>query len=160
MKNATGLRLIAGFKLVQGVLLCLVGTGLLILITKDPDAEVARWLAALQIDTNNELVRNLSTRLDAISPLKFERLGIAAFIYAGMLLFEGTGLLLQKRWAEFLTIFVTGSFLPLELLEVARHFTLAPVILLLANGAVVWYLVHALKLKHRQNAANEDPKRN
>lgn len=144
MKSATGLRLIAGFKLVQGLLLALVGTGLWILITKDPDAEVAHWLAALQIDTDNDFIRRLLSRLDAMSPVKFQRLGIGAFIYAGLLITEGTGLLLQKRWAEFLTILVTGSFLPFELLEVAKHFTLAPLALLIANGAIVWYLVGAL----------------
>ncbi len=155
MKTSTGLRLIAGFKLAQGLLLCLVGTGLLILITKNPDAQAARWLAALRIDTNNDFVRSLLNRLDAISPLKFERLGMVAFLYAGLLLVEGVGLLLQKRWAEFFTIFVTGSFLPFELLEVFRHFTLPPVALLVTNGAVVWYLVNALKNKHPKRGDNE-----
>ncbi len=155
MKTSTGLRLIAGFKLAQGLLLCLVGTGLLILITKDPDAQVARWLAALQIDTDNDFVRSLLSRLEAISPLKFERLGIVAFLYAGLLLVEGTGLLLQKRWAEFFTIFVTGSFLPFELFEVFRHFALPPVALLVANGAIVWYLVNALKNKHQKRVEDE-----
>ncbi len=147
MKSATGLRLIAGFKLAQGLLLCLIGAGLLLLITRDPDAQVAHWLAALQIDTDNDFIRRLLSRLDAISPVKFQRLGIGAFIYAGLLMTEGTGLLLQKRWAEFLTVVVTGSFLPFELLEVAKHFTLAPLALLVANGAIVWYLVGALRNK-------------
>lgn len=148
MKSATGLRLIAGFKLGQGLLLALVGTGLWILITKDPDAQVAHWLAALQIDTDNDFIRRLLSRLDAMSPVKFQRLGIGAFVYAALLLTEGTGLFLQKRWAEFLTILVTGSFLPFELLEVAKHFTLAPLALLIANGAIVWYLVGVLMNKH------------
>lgn len=148
MKSATGLRIIAGFKLAQGLLLALVGTGLFILITKDADAQVAHWLAALQIDTDNDLMRRLLSRLDAISPVKFQRLGIGAFVYAGLLLTEGTGLLLRKRWAEFLTVVVTGSFLPFELFEVAKHFTFAPLALLIANGAIVWYLVGALMNKH------------
>lgn len=153
MKTTTGVRIIAGFKLAQGIILGLIGAGLLLLITRDPDTQVAHWLAALQIDTDNDLVHRLLSRLDSISPVKFQRLSIGAFIYAGLLMTEGTGLLLRKRWAEFLTIFVTGSFLPFELLEVARHFTLAPLVLLIANGAIVWYLVRALRNKKEKVVA-------
>ncbi len=150
MKIPPGLRLIAGFKLAQGLVLVLVGAGLSFLITRDPDAQVAHWLAALQIDTDNTFMHSLLSKLDAISPLKFQRLSIGAFFYAGLLMTEGTGLLLQKRWAEFLTVFVTGSFLPWESFEVARHFNLAALAILTVNAAIVWYLVNALVDKRRK----------
>ena len=33
------------------------------------------------------------------------------------------GLLLRKHWAEYFTIITTGLFIPLEIYELVRHFT-------------------------------------
>ncbi len=145
-----GLRLIAVFKLVQGLLLALLGTGFWMLISRDADAQATHWLGALRIDINGHFTRSLLNKVDAINPLHFKRLSLGAFLYAGMLMTEGTGLLLQKWWAEYLTVVVTGSFLPLELYEVTRHFSVTTLVILAANLAVVWYLVKILLDKHRQ----------
>ncbi len=48
---------------------------------------------------------------------------MGTFLYAGLFLIEGTGLLLRKHWAEYFTIITTGLFIPLEVYELARHFT-------------------------------------
>jgi uncharacterized membrane protein (DUF2068 family) len=58
-----------------------------------------------------------------------------------MLLTEGTGLLLGKRWAEYFTVIATSSFIPLEIYEIARRVDEARIVLLLINIAIVIYLV-------------------
>jgi uncharacterized membrane protein (DUF2068 family) len=113
----------AGFKLVQGLLLVLVGTGLLLLVKSNPETQIASWLSALQIDTDSRLSRTLLSKLDAVNPPQLQHFSIGAFLYAALLFTEGTGLLLRKRWAEFMTVIVTASFLPLELHEVVRRVT-------------------------------------
>jgi uncharacterized membrane protein (DUF2068 family) len=54
---------------------------------------------------------------------------------------EGFGLLFRKRWAEYLTIIATGSFIPLEIYEIARHCSAARILLLIGNVAIVVYLI-------------------
>jgi uncharacterized membrane protein (DUF2068 family) len=63
------------------------------------------------------------------------------FIYSGLLLTEGIGLLLQKVWAEYMTTFITATFIPIEIYELVRHTTVARVCLLAINILIVAYLI-------------------
>jgi uncharacterized membrane protein (DUF2068 family) len=48
---------------------------------------------------------------------------------------------LRRRWAEYFTIITTSALIPLEIFELARHFTVAKLIVTLVNALIVWYLV-------------------
>jgi uncharacterized membrane protein (DUF2068 family) len=48
---------------------------------------------------------------------------------------------LGKRWAKYLTIISTSSFIPLEVYELTRRVTSAKLVVLLLNVVVVAYLV-------------------
>ena len=63
------------------------------------------------------------------------------------LLTEGIGLLMEKVWAEYLTLVLTVSFLPWELYELVRRPDWFRVSLLLINLAVLWYLIWLLRRK-------------
>jgi uncharacterized membrane protein (DUF2068 family) len=60
---------------------------------------------------------------------------------------EGTGLLLRKRWAEYLTVIATGSFVPMEIYEIFRHCTISRIGLLIANLAILAYLTWVIRQK-------------
>ncbi len=67
-----------------------------------------------------------------------------------MLLTEGIGVYMEKRWAEFLMIFATGALIPLEVRHLwhrlmSHHSILVPLLLLLANCFIVWFLYRVLK---------------
>ena len=72
---------------------------------------------------------------------------IGSFIYSAVFLIEGIGLCRRKRWAEFMTLSVTISLLPLELYELARHVTVAKVMVTVLNVAIAVYLW--LQIWHR-----------
>ena len=76
-----------------------------------------------------------------VSPNQLKALSIGTFIYAGLLLTEGTGLLLRKTWAEYFTIVTTAGLIPLEIYEITRHLTAVKVIVLAVNVSIVVYLV-------------------
>jgi uncharacterized membrane protein (DUF2068 family) len=76
---------------------------------------------------------------------KLRAIRAGTVIYAALLLTEGVGLLLRRRWAEYFTVIVTSSLIPLEAYEVLRRVTLARLILLGVNVAVVWYLIAVLR---------------
>jgi uncharacterized membrane protein (DUF2068 family) len=63
------------------------------------------------------------------------------FAYAGLGMIEGIGLYLEKGWAEYLTLFITASFLPWEIFEVIRRLTWIRAGLLVVNVLVFLYLL-------------------
>ena len=54
---------------------------------------------------------------------------------------EGIGLYLERAWGEYLTLMITASFLPWEVLEVMRRQTAPRVGLLVVNALVLLYLL-------------------
>jgi len=135
------LYLIAGFKLFKGLVLFAVGVGALKLLNKDLATEVYRWANAFRVDPGNYYVQHLLERFSFLDDdRKLKALSVGTFFYSALLLTEGTGLLLRKHWAEYFTIIVTGSFIPLEFYELVRHATVAKGTVLLLNVAVVAYL--------------------
>lgn len=66
--------------------------------------------------------------------------GVVTGLYALVFLVEGVGLVLVKRWAEWLTVAVTVSFIPLELWKLVRHATAPAIVTLALNIAIALYL--------------------
>jgi uncharacterized membrane protein (DUF2068 family) len=143
--HSRGLMLIAAFKLLKGAVLIAVGIGALRLLHKDVAAVVDHWINAFRVDPHNRYLLWLLTKLSIVDDKKLKELSIGTFIYAAIFLTEGTGLAYRKRWAEYFTIITTGSFLPLEVYELAKHATMAKGVALLVNIAVVVYLARELR---------------
>jgi len=77
----------------------------------------------------------------SVTPKQLEAASVGTFVYAGLLLTEGTGLLLRKRWAEYFTIITTAGLVPLEVYEISRKLTAAKIGVLIINVAIVVYLI-------------------
>jgi uncharacterized membrane protein (DUF2068 family) len=140
-----GLLVIAAFKLVKGLALLAVGIGAHTLIDKDLVGILEHWINVFRVDPNNHYLHALIERLTDLSPQRLRELSFGTFFYAALLLTEGVGLALGKRWAEYFTIVATSSFIPLEIYEIFHHPNLVRVVVLLINIAVVWYLVLELR---------------
>ena len=67
-------------------------------------------------------------------------IAIGVGLYAALEATEGVGLLLRRRWAEYLTVIATGIGIPFELLELVQRLTAVRVGALAVNVAVVLYL--------------------
>ena len=143
-----GLWLIGGFKLAKGLLLLVVGVGILRLLHRDVADVLASWIAQLHVDPENRYVdRALSAAL-SLDDRRLKQISVGTFAYSALLLTEGIGLLLRQRLAEYLTVIVTGSFIPLELYELAKRITLTRLTVIGINVAIVWYLVGRLRQGH------------
>jgi uncharacterized membrane protein (DUF2068 family) len=147
--DGKGLRLIAVFKLAKGMLLLAVGIGAIKLLHKDISELAANWVAAIRVDPDNRLIHGLIAKLGLMNDRKLEELSLGSFFYAALLLTEGLGLWLKKRWAEYFTIITTCSLIPLELYEIAKQVTITRLVFLLVNVAIVWYLFVQLRKGHR-----------
>jgi uncharacterized membrane protein (DUF2068 family) len=140
-KGSKTILLIALFKLVKAASLILVGVGALKLLHRDIADTVMRWVDILRVDPDNRFLHGLLMRVLSVTPERLKALSAGTFIYAGLLLTEGVGLLLRKRWAEYFTIITTGGLIPLELYEISRHVTAAKIGVLIINIAIVVYLI-------------------
>jgi uncharacterized membrane protein (DUF2068 family) len=139
--------LIALFKLLKGLLLVAVGFGALRLLHHDLADTVMRWVNILRVDPDNRYIHAALTRVLSVSPKQLKEASAGTFVYAALLLTEGTGLLLRRRWAEYFTIITTGGLIPLEIYEMSKHVTATKAVVLAVNVAIVIYLVLRVRRK-------------
>ena len=150
----TWLLVIACFKLIKGALLLAVGIGALSLLHRDSAEAVRHWITLLHGDPDNRYFNKLLLKLAIVDDRQLAGITAGSFFYAGLLLTESIGLSLRKRWAEYFTIIVTGSFIPLEVYELVRRFSALKIIIILINLAVIWYLVVRLLHERRSEAGH------
>jgi uncharacterized membrane protein (DUF2068 family) len=143
--------LIGLFKLFKAALLIAVGIGAVRLLHKDLSASVLHWVQVLRVDPDNRYVHGIIVRVFRVTPKQLRELSVGTFIYAGLFLTEGMGLLLRKHWAEYFTIITTGAFIPLEIYEVARHFTITKLVVTVVNVLIVWYLVARVRSRSKRS---------
>src|SRR5438874_810945 len=79
--------------------------------------------------------------------------GVGAYPCALLFTIEGVGLWGGRRWAEYLTVMATLSLVPLELFELLRAVTPARAAALVANLAVVAYLIGRMRRRARATSA-------
>jgi uncharacterized membrane protein (DUF2068 family) len=135
-----GLVIIGCFKLVKAVGLLVVGLGLLSLIHRDVAATLEVLVEQLRIDPHNRFIHTLVEKSLGVRPRMLEQLGVGTLFYAGLFAVEGIGLIMAKRWAEYMTLAVTISFLPLEVYEFGEHRSVVNAAVILVNIAVAVYL--------------------
>jgi uncharacterized membrane protein (DUF2068 family) len=101
--------------------------------------------SVLNSSTGSWWVRELN-KLFAIPKSHLYLLGVAAAVYAAVLVVEAVGLWGAKRWAEYLTVIEVAVFIPYEIYELTRSVTFFKVGALIVNIAIVLYLllVHRL----------------
>ena len=140
-KRSPTLLLIALFKLTKGILLLVAAIGAFRLLHRDVAETINHWVDILRVDPDNRYIHKLLARVLAVTPAQLKAVSAGTFIYAGLLLTEGTGLLLHKRWAEYFTIITTAGLIPLEIYEIVHHLTAAKIWVLIINVAIVVYLI-------------------
>jgi uncharacterized membrane protein (DUF2068 family) len=134
-------RTIAVFKLVKALLLIGVGLGSLNLLNPTTADAADRWASGLAWRLGPRAASAVQERLSSLQPSQLKLVGIVAFLYAALFAVEGVGLWMSKRWAEYLTIIATSSFVPFEVYELIRHASWQRGATLGINLLVVGYLV-------------------
>jgi uncharacterized membrane protein (DUF2068 family) len=132
---------IAAFKIVKAGMLIVVGAAALRFVGPDSARRAEGWLAHVASPLGREFVQRVLTRALRLGPGKLAALGIGAWLYAALFVVEGVGLWRQRRWAEYLTIVATASFIPFEIYELVQEVSAAKATALVLNIAIVLYLV-------------------
>ena len=135
------IKVIAVFKLVKTLLLVAVGLGSLRLLDLGAAETADRWASALAWRLGPRAASAVRDGVSSLTDSRLRLIGIVAILYAGLFGVEGVGLWMGKRWAEYLTIIATSSFVPFEVYELIRHASWQRGATLGINLLVVGYLV-------------------
>jgi uncharacterized membrane protein (DUF2068 family) len=139
------IRVIAVFKLLKAAALIALGVGAFRLLHKDISALIEHSIEALKLDPGNRLIDALLAKAANLHPEQIKKLGLGSFFYAGLFLTEGIGLWMLKRWAEWLTVIITGSLVPIEVYEIHRHPSSVKIAVFVINLAIVAYLIYRIR---------------
>jgi uncharacterized membrane protein (DUF2068 family) len=139
------LRMIAVFKFFKALMLIALGAGAFKFLHKDVAGIVEHWARALRLDPANRFVDAALAKASHLRPEQIKELGLGSFLYAALFLVEGTGLWLEKRWGEWVTVIITSSLVPVEIYETYRHPSAVKVAVLVINVGIVGYLIYRIR---------------
>jgi uncharacterized membrane protein (DUF2068 family) len=129
-------------RLVKAVVL--IGGGIvLLLVASHTDLRNLAEQAQDQLDLNggSSLWRRLFDQLLTRFGGHANPIAAAAIVYGILEVVEAVGLILRRRWAEYLVLLATVAFLPLELDELVRAPSALKGLAVVVNIAVAIYLI-------------------
>ena len=144
------LRTIALYKLLKVLLLLAVAYGEVRLQDASLTAKLLNWASERPSGLEHHVVTGLLEWFSGLSASGVQELRIVTFAYAAVFATEGIGLWMQKRWAEWLTTIITASLIPLEVWELFSRPNIGKAVVLVANTAIVIYLVWHVRSKGRR----------
>src|ERR1700759_2878408 len=125
------------WKLLEAALLIILGIGALKLLHKDLVDVVTQFIIDIGRDPEGHFANLILDKVALIDPHRLKQISIAISAGSPLHIIEGVGLVLRKTWAEYVTLILTASFLPWEVIEIVRHATWIKVGLLVLNLAVL-----------------------
>jgi len=153
-KIATGrgvLKLIALFRWSKAVVLVAAALGAARLLHPGAAQRIARWAMQLPFAAQHRFVSERIAKITLLDTTRVAWIVAGLLAYAALFALEGLGLWLGKRWGEWLTIVATTSFIPFEIYELYRRATAVRGAFLVANVAIVIYLLW--RVRHGNAAA-------
>lgn len=151
------LRTIAVYKITKVVLLLLAAYGWLRMRDATVVHRIYSWTSTLPTGREHDLVLRGLAWFSGLSATRMQALGIVTLVYAAIFSVEGIGLWMGRRWAEWLTIIITASLVPLELWEIWHRPSASKAVVFLVNISIVWYLIVVLRATRPASGRRIDP---
>jgi uncharacterized membrane protein (DUF2068 family) len=138
---------IAFYKLVKAILMFLIALAVLHLVHHNMVEVVTRWAEKLHADPESRFVRYLTRRVVRVTDRQLHWVGIGALAYMVLYIIEGIGLMMDRRWAEWLTVIAGLGLVPYETHELIHRASVIKALVLLGNLAIAAFLFHRLRVK-------------
>ena len=154
------LRLIAIFKLAKAFIAVSLGIGLLRMVHQNVSAFIMTYVIdPFHFDPESRFWAGALEEASKITPHSLRLVGYAAFLYAAIFATEAFGLFFRKHWAEYMVLFATGFALPIEFYEIYLKLAWWKAGVVVANVAILLYLIHRLWLDSHNKALREEARR-
>ena len=155
-KRAPTLYAIIAIKLGKGLLLLLLGAGVYSLHDNNLPEEFRQGLQFFHLDPEKAFFTELAGKISTITPSNIVWIARGTVLYSLFSLVEGTGLLFRIRWAGWLAIGESAFFIPIEVYELMRKYSLSMLAILTLNVIIIWYLFRNRdRLFHHHQHANQ-----
>src|SRR5271165_2720385 len=135
------LRTIALYKLVKVLLLLAIAYGEVRLSDASLTAKMLVWASERPNGLEHDVVTYLLQWFSGLSDARIHALRVVTLSYAAVFAVEGVGLWMRRRWAEWLTVVITASLIPLEIWELLHRPSLGKAWVIAANAVIVGYLI-------------------
>lgn len=151
-RHDPGLLIIGIFKLSKAVFFVCVSLGALHFIHHDLGKSLERFFNDLHFDNENRFITLILGKAELVTHHRIRLFSMGTALYGFLCSIEGIGLMRHKVWAEYLTLWLSVSFVPWETYELVRHANLWRLMILLMNLVITGYLVWLLHRKRRRQA--------
>ena len=157
-QRAPGLYAIVAFKFLKGLLLLIAALVVYSLAGLNFQEEFGRMLRDANLESQTQLFNEFSSWLRTVSPARV-RLIVAGTVFYGLFsILEGTGLFLRASWAGWAAIGESAFFVPVEVVQMIRDFSVLITVVLILNVAIVWYLyANRRRLFHSNSSRDTAP---
>ena len=141
----SGIRLVAFFEASKGALVLAAGFGLFELVHRNIQDVAEELVRHFHLNPASHYPRIFIDASARLNDANLWVLASAAFLYAGIRLFEAYGLWNRQRWAEWLGAASCGLYIPIELFGLLNEVTWPKVVLLGVNTLCLVLIVRALR---------------
>ena len=150
-----GLRTIALFEALKGIIVLVLGFGLLSFLGPEDARFYEQVVLRMHLDPANHYLRLFLQTISEVSDTRLWIMTGFAILYSAIRFLEAYGLWHERRWAEWFAALSGGVYIPIEIYELAVRVTWLRFAALLINLAVVAYMVWLLTENRRKQAAAE-----
>ncbi|HEY5810594.1 MAG TPA: DUF2127 domain-containing protein [Povalibacter sp.] len=147
--GAFGIRTIAVFEAIKGLLVVAAGFGLLSLIHHDAQHVAEQLVRHMHLDPARRYPTIFIEAASRLNDVRLWVLALAAGGYATMRLLEAWGLWHQRSWAEWLAVISGCIYIPFEIYELSRGVNPLRMVTFTANVIIVIVMSRALFERRR-----------
>ncbi|MES2309018.1 MAG: DUF2127 domain-containing protein [Verrucomicrobiota bacterium] len=144
MKKPDGIRAIAVFEAVKGIIVPIVVFRLLPYLSNHTQQVAEALVLKLRLNPANEVPANFIRQFGEFQSTKMWLITLLVLGYAALRFTEAYGLWFHRRWAEWLAVVSAGLYLPIEVLELTRRFNVWVFSIFIINLMIVLYLSRVL----------------
>lgn len=147
MFSNKGVRLVAVFEAVKGLLVLIAGFGLLSTLHRQAQQVAEEIITHLHLNAAKHYPHIFIDLASNITNRQLWLLAILAFAYAAIRLLEAYGLWQDRRWAEWLAVASGCIYVPIEVYELISGVSLLKMLTLIVNVSIVFYIGYRLRAK-------------
>jgi len=153
-RGAALVLLIGIFKLAKAVFLVVLALVTWKLSHKDIHSVLLNTAHVLHIAPGNRPLHSLMAKSLSITRGKLELAALVFLLYAATFTVEGVGLVMRKRWAEWMTVITTAGLIPIEVYEIREKPGPWKIGALALNVAIAIYLAQRAWREGRHTPAH------
>jgi uncharacterized membrane protein (DUF2068 family) len=137
----SGVRTVAVFEGLKGVLVLVAGFGLLSLVHRDLEEVAEHLVRIIHLNPARHYPRIFIEAATHTDNNRLKLYAAIAFLYSSLRFVEAYGLWRSKAWAEYFAIISGSAYLPIEIAELVRKPTFLRAGVFIVNAIIVLYLI-------------------